>query len=49
MQRARNIVTDSVITEIIREDPQGHTELQHYVRHHVVAFLSTRSRVSFSY
>ncbi|KAF8806936.1 hypothetical protein BYT27DRAFT_7256942 [Phlegmacium glaucopus] len=38
MQRARNIVTDSTITEIICEDPQGHTELQHYIHHHVVAF-----------
>ncbi|KAF8799678.1 hypothetical protein BYT27DRAFT_7342857 [Phlegmacium glaucopus] len=45
LQRSRNLIVDSVIDEITREDPQGHTEYQQSIRHHVVAFCQ-RIRVS---
>ena len=43
--RARDIVANSVMAEIIKEDPQGHTEYQDAVRHQIVAFLQ-RIRLS---
>jgi hypothetical protein len=36
--RARNVITDSVMNEIAKEDPHGHAEYQNAVRHHIVAF-----------
>ena len=43
--RARDIVANSVMAEITREDPQGHTEFQDAVRHQIVA-LFQRLRLS---
>ncbi|KAF8816870.1 hypothetical protein BYT27DRAFT_7247755 [Phlegmacium glaucopus] len=38
IERARNIVTDSIMAEIGHEDPQGHIEFEHAVRHQIVSF-----------
>jgi hypothetical protein len=35
--RARDVVTNSIMAEITKEDPQGHAEYQDAVRHQVVA------------
>jgi hypothetical protein len=35
--RARDVVTNSVMTEISKEDPQGDEEFKNAVRHHIVA------------
>lgn len=43
--RARDVVANSIMAEIAKEDPQGQTEYQDAVRHHIVAFLQ-RLRVS---
>jgi hypothetical protein len=37
IDRARNIVANSVMAEIAKEDPQGHAEYQDAVRHQIVA------------
>lgn len=43
--RARNVISDSIMAEIAKEDPLGQTEFENTVRHHVVAF-SQRIHVS---
>lgn len=35
--RARDIVSNSIMAEISKEDPQGHNEYKDAVRHHIVA------------
>jgi hypothetical protein len=35
--RARDVVANSVMAEIAKEDPQGHHEYQDAVRHQIVA------------
>jgi hypothetical protein len=35
--RARDIIAHLVMTEISKEDPQGHEEYKDAVRHHIVA------------
>lgn len=43
--RARDVVSNSVLAEIAKEDPQGHDEYQDAVRHQVVAIFQ-RLRLS---
>jgi hypothetical protein len=35
--RARDTITNSIMAEVAKDDPQGHTEYQDAVRHHIVA------------
>jgi hypothetical protein len=35
--RARDVVSNSIMAEISKEDPQGHDEYKDAVRHHIVA------------
>jgi len=35
--RARDVVANSVMTEISKEDPNGHEEYKDAVRHHIIA------------
>ena len=43
--RSRDVIANSVMAEIAKEDPQGHTEYQDAVRHQIVAFFQ-RIRLS---
>ena len=45
IERSRNIISDSVMTEIAQEDIRGQTEFENAVRHHIVSFYQ-RIRVS---
>ena len=37
VERARDVVSNSIMSEIAQEDPQGHNEYKDAVRHHIVA------------
>jgi hypothetical protein len=43
--RARDVITNSIMSEIAKDDPQGHAEYQDAVRHQIVAFYQ-RLRLS---
>lgn len=43
--RARDVVANSIMAEIAKEDPQGHTEFCDAVRHQIVAVFQ-RIRLS---
>ena len=45
VNRARDVVANSIMTEITREDPQGQMEYQDAVRHQVVSIFQ-RLRLS---
>lgn len=37
--RARDVVANSVMAEIAKEDPQGHEEFKDAVRHHIISIF----------
>jgi hypothetical protein len=45
VDRARDVIANSVMAEIAQEDPQGADEYKNSVRHHIVGFFQ-RIRVS---
>jgi hypothetical protein len=45
INRARDVIANSVMAEIAKEDPQGNTEYQDAIRHQIVAFFQ-RIRLS---
>jgi hypothetical protein len=45
--RARDVVTNPIMSEISKEDPQGHAEYQDAIRHQVISVFQ-RLRVSLS-
>ena len=38
IMRARDVVTDSIMSEISRENPVGHAEFENLVRFHIISF-----------
>jgi len=38
IERARDLIANSVMSELTKEDSQSQTEFQNSVRHHIVAF-----------
>ena len=47
LERARKVVTDPTMEEIIQEHPQGHSEFENAVRFHIISFAQ-RINVSLS-